>query len=59
MYYRHHSKKCLLILGDGMADEPIAELGGRTVLEAASTPNMDYIARHGRMGDASDYSVRI
>ncbi|RQD79733.1 MAG: cofactor-independent phosphoglycerate mutase [Methanocalculus sp. MSAO_Arc1] len=43
-------QKCLLILGDGMADEPIAELGGRTVLEAASTPNMDYIARHGRMG---------
>lgn len=43
-------RKCLLILGDGMADEPIEALGGLSPLEYASTPNMDTIARNGRMG---------
>jgi 2,3-bisphosphoglycerate-independent phosphoglycerate mutase len=33
-----------------MADEPLAELGGRTPLQAARTPAMDAIARHGRSG---------
>jgi 2,3-bisphosphoglycerate-independent phosphoglycerate mutase len=42
--------KTVLFLGDGMADEPIAELGGRTPLQAADTPNMDAIARLGRSG---------
>jgi 2,3-bisphosphoglycerate-independent phosphoglycerate mutase len=42
--------KYLLILGDGMADEPISELGGRTPLEVAKKPNMDRIAREGRCG---------
>jgi len=42
--------KYLIILGDGMADEPIPELGGRTPLEVADTPNMDRIAREGAMG---------
>ena len=40
----------VLFLGDGMADEPVAELGGRTPLQAAETPNMDWIAAHGRSG---------
>ncbi len=40
----------VLFLGDGMADEPVAELGGRTPLQAANTPNMDWIAAHGRCG---------
>ncbi|MCQ1539370.1 cofactor-independent phosphoglycerate mutase [Methanocalculus taiwanensis] len=43
-------RKCLLILGDGMADEPIEALGKMSPLEYASTPNMDTIARNGRMG---------
>ncbi len=43
-------RKCLLILGDGMADEPIEALGGLSPLEYASTPNMDAIARNGTMG---------
>ncbi len=43
-------RKCLLILGDGMADEPIEALGGLSPLEYASTPNLDTIARNGRMG---------
>jgi 2,3-bisphosphoglycerate-independent phosphoglycerate mutase len=33
-----------------MADYPIKELGDRTPLEAAQVPNMDYIARNGRLG---------
>lgn len=42
--------KYLVILGDGMADEPLEELRGRTPLEYAETPNMDRIAREGSMG---------
>jgi 2,3-bisphosphoglycerate-independent phosphoglycerate mutase len=42
--------KYVLFLGDGMADEPLAELGGKTPLEFAQTPNMDRIAREGRCG---------
>jgi 2,3-bisphosphoglycerate-independent phosphoglycerate mutase len=42
--------KYIVILGDGMADEPLAELDGRTPLEYAQTPNMDRIAREGRLG---------
>ncbi|HON40366.1 MAG TPA: cofactor-independent phosphoglycerate mutase [Methanoculleus sp.] len=42
--------KYIVILGDGMADEPLAELDGRTPLEYAETPNMDRIAREGRCG---------
>ena len=40
----------VLFLGDGMADEPVAELGGRTPIEAANVPHMDWIARNGRSG---------
>lgn len=39
--------KYLVLLGDGMADFAIPELGGRTPLEAAKTPAMDEIARRG------------
>lgn len=42
--------KYIVILGDGMADEPLAELGGKTVLEAAATPAMDALAAMGEMG---------
>ena len=42
--------KTVLFLGDGMADEPLDELGGKTPLEAARTPWMDKIARNGRSG---------
>jgi 2,3-bisphosphoglycerate-independent phosphoglycerate mutase len=42
--------KTIIILGDGMADEPIESLGGRTPLQAARTPAMDSIARAGRNG---------
>lgn len=42
--------KYMVILGDGMAGEPLAELNGRTALEAAATPNMDALASMGTMG---------
>lgn len=40
----------LVLLGDGMADWPLDELGGRTPLEAASTPAMDAVAQRGVTG---------
>lgn len=42
--------KYVVILGDGMAGEPLAELNGKTTLEAANTPVMDELASAGRMG---------
>ena len=33
-----------VVVPDGMADEPLPELGGRTALQAASTPAMDALA---------------
>lgn len=42
--------KHILIIGDGMADHPIARLGGKTPLEYADTPNMDRMAKTGRTG---------
>ncbi len=43
-------RRRVLLVPDGMADEPQAELGGRTPLEAAHTPAMDDLARHGVVG---------
>ncbi len=40
----------VIIHGDGMADWPCDELGGRTPLEAARKPNMDLIAARGELG---------
>lgn len=42
--------KYIVVLGDGMADYPIDELGGKTVLEAAHKPNMDEMASCGELG---------
>lgn len=42
--------KYIVMLGDGMADYPIEELGGRTPLEAAKKPNIDRLAQHGELG---------
>jgi len=42
--------KYIILVGDGMADYPIKELGERTPLETARTPNMDFIAKAGRLG---------
>lgn len=42
--------KYVIIHGDGMADWPCDELGGKTPLEAAHKPNMDLIASRGELG---------
>lgn len=42
--------KYIVVLGDGMADQPLEELGGKTPLEYADTPGMDNLARRGEMG---------
>lgn len=42
--------KYVIVLGDGMADRPIDELGGMTPLEYAQTPQMDALAAAGEIG---------
>ena len=42
--------KHLIILGDGMADWAVPQLGDKTLLEYAATPHMDWLAQHGRNG---------
>lgn len=42
--------KYIILLGDGMPDESIEALGGKTPLEYASTPFMDSMAKKGRLG---------
>jgi 2,3-bisphosphoglycerate-independent phosphoglycerate mutase len=42
--------KYVICLGDGMADEPIDSLGMKSPLEAARTPNMDFITKNGQSG---------
>lgn len=42
--------KAILILADGMADEPLPELHNQTPLEYARTPHMDRLAREGACG---------
>jgi 2,3-bisphosphoglycerate-independent phosphoglycerate mutase len=42
--------KYVVLLGDGMSDEAIEGLGGKTPLQAAKTPNMDYMAKRGQLG---------
>lgn len=42
-------RKTIILVGDGMGDRPIAELGGLTPLEYAATPAMDFVAAHGEL----------
>lgn len=44
--------KYAILVGDGMADWPVDELGGKTPLETAKKPNMDWIAANGSGGKA-------
>jgi len=44
--------KFAIVIGDGMADERIDSLGGRTPLQAADTPNFDRIVQRGSLGNA-------
>jgi 2,3-bisphosphoglycerate-independent phosphoglycerate mutase len=42
--------KYLVVIGDGMSDLPLKELGGKTPLAAAKTPNLDWLAQNGVCG---------
>ena len=44
--------KYVVVLGDGMADEPLEVLGGQTPLAYAKTPVMDLLAKTGEIGMA-------
>lgn len=44
--------KYVVIIGDGMADYKIDSLGGKTPLQVANKPRMDYMAKHGTVGFA-------
>jgi len=48
--------KLLYVVIDGMGDLPVSALGNKTPLEAAETPNMDFLAKNGQTGLM--YSVR-
>ncbi len=47
--------KYILVIGDGMADNPVPQLGGKTPLEYANIPTMDALASAGTLG--SVYNV--
>ncbi|MGN1321555.1 MAG: cofactor-independent phosphoglycerate mutase [Methanosphaera sp.] len=42
--------KYVIVIADGMADEPIKEINGETPVVYANTPNMDFIAKNGYTG---------
>ncbi len=42
--------KYLIILGDGMSDEPLPDFGGKTPLQLAQKPNIDWLAKEGQNG---------
>lgn len=46
--------KYILVIGDGMADDPVEELQGRTPLETAEKPEIDDLARRGILGAAKN-----
>lgn len=45
--------KYVVVILDGAAGWPLDQLGGRTTLQAAATPNLDALARSGRLGFAA------
>ncbi len=47
---KDNDMKYVVVLGDGMADEPIEALGGKTPLAYAKTPNMDKLSKMAEVG---------
>jgi 2,3-bisphosphoglycerate-independent phosphoglycerate mutase len=45
--------KIIILLGDGMSDVTYSELDNKSPLQAAETPNMDFMAQHGQVGLAN------
>ena len=48
--YKLIEMKYLIVLGDGMADEPLVGYGGKTPLQMADKPSIDWLAKNGRTG---------
>lgn len=46
--------KYIVVLGDGMSDYPVKELGGKTPLECANKPRIDYLCKKGTIGLVSN-----
>ena len=42
--------KAIVVIADGMGDWPLKQLNGKTPVEAADTPNLDWLAKHGICG---------
>ena len=51
--------KYAIVIPDGCADEPLAEVGGKTPLQAARTPAMDEIARLGIVGRSNNVPAHL
>ena len=49
--------KYVLIIGDGMADNPVPQLDGRTPLEASNKPHIDALAA--KISELSGFNVTI
>ncbi|WP_447974869.1 2,3-bisphosphoglycerate-independent phosphoglycerate mutase [Nitrospira sp. Kam-Ns4a] len=45
--------KYVILHGGGLVEAPHPDLGGKTLLQAAATPNLDWLARHGELGLAT------
>src|SRR5512135_277765 len=45
--------KYIVLVPDGMADRPLDELGGKTPLEAARTPHMDFVVSRGMLAQVT------
>ncbi len=48
-------KKIVLVIIDGLCEVPLAELQGKTPLEAAGTPNLDMLAKEGACGEVEPF----
>ncbi|MCX7725078.1 MAG: cofactor-independent phosphoglycerate mutase [Thermodesulfovibrio sp.] len=46
--------KYIVVVPDGAADYPVDELGGKTPLQVANTPNMDFLASNGIVGSVKN-----
>ena len=51
--------KYIILIGDGMADNPVPALGGRTPLEAAETPALDALAARSIVGSARTVPIGV
>ncbi|MBU1863325.1 MAG: phosphoglycerate mutase, partial [Candidatus Omnitrophica bacterium] len=51
--------KYIVLVPDGMADYPVPEIEGKTPLEVAKIPNMNYFARNGRAGLVGNIPERM